>query len=358
MTRMAVVLPAPLCPMKPKQSPASIVRERSSSTCWFPNLCEMRSSLNAIGADRTARFRHGVVFAPKMFAVLRRVFLVSGLLATLGVAEETAWRALARKLPDSADQLLAAVGKADITASEEAMVHMLLARAYRSLERFDDAYRHAESALALIPPAIDASPGELELRRLCSEVALRSGRIERSESHAVRLGLAADIEAPGGRKALADALDRLMEASRWRGAVFEAIAVGPAIRAVAIEDGARIFAPRPLIRYAALLIDGGQFVPALRILDEVDFALPDKDADREHGLSKLARARASRRMGNPSGARKQMREARKFISCSTIRSCSPGWRWRRCWRASRRARRSRRRRRSGSSDTSRGGRET
>lgn len=245
--------------------------------------------------------------------MLPRVILFLSLFATVCAAEEPSWRALSRKLPGSADQFLAAVGQSEVTASEEAMIHMLLARAYRELERFDDAYRHAESALALIPPAIDASPGELELRRLCSEVALRSGRIERSESHAVRLGLAAHPKAPGGRKALADALDRLVEASRWRGAVFEAIAVGPAIRAVAIADGTRIFAPRPLIRYATLLIDGGQFVPALRILDEVDFALPEEGADREHGLSKLARTRASRRMGNPAGARTQMREARKFI---------------------------------------------
>jgi len=231
----------------------------------------------------------------------------------LCVGEEASWRALSRKLPASADAFLAAARDAEVTAAEEAMIHLMLARAYRSLERFEDAYRHAEAALGMIPPSIDASPDELELRRLCSEVALRSGRIERSESHAVRLGLAAAANAPGGRRALADALDRLIEASRWRGAVFEAIAVGPAMRAVAIEDGSRIFAPRPLIRYAALLIDGGQFVPALRILDEVDIALPDAGADRERGLALLARTRASRRMGNPKGARKQMREARKFI---------------------------------------------
>jgi len=245
--------------------------------------------------------------------VLARVLLVLALFASLCIGDEPAWKQAARKLPAEIDGFLRVVRGSDLTAAEEAAVHALLARAYSQRGRFDDAYRHAESALALQPPAIDATPVELELRRLCSEVALRSGRIERSESHAVRLALASSSRTRPGRMAYADALDRLMEASRWRGAVFEAIEVGEPIRHVAIEGGTRIFAPRPLIRYASLLVDGGQFVPALSILDEVDAALPEEGADREHGLSKLARARASRRMGNPEGARGQMREARKFI---------------------------------------------
>jgi len=248
-----------------------------------------------------------------MAAVLLRALLVMGLLTALGLAEEPAWRIAARGLPANLDAFLAAARVADLSVQDERAVHRLLALAYFDLRRFDDAFRHAESALALTPPALDASAAELELRRLCSDAALRAGRIERSESHAVRLAFSVDLRKPGRRIALATALDRLMEASIWRGALSEANGVGEAIWKMPIDKGKVSLALKPLIRYAALLVDVGQFVPALRILDEVDGRLPDEGADMEHGLSMLARARASRRMGNPKGAANQMREARKFI---------------------------------------------